>query len=217
MPNTIRVGILDDHPGIIDGYRYRLGHHPEIKLVGTGRSGEELDTLVALQPDVLILDINVPISATDPNPYPLLHILPTLLKANPGLNVLIISMYAERALIQAAVEAGASGYILKDDNTAIRELSAVLRMVANGGSYFSPLVRERLLSHTEHTLLTRRQLEALALCAAYPNETLAKLAARMGVRDSTMRNLLSTTYLRLGVRTRSAAVTKARQLGLIPS
>jgi DNA-binding NarL/FixJ family response regulator len=108
MPSkTIRVAILDDHPGIIDGYRYRLGRELDIEIVGTASYGEELEPLMDAQAvDVLLLDVQVPTSAENANPYPILHLLPRLLQRYPNLAVLVISMYAQRALIQAGLEPG---------------------------------------------------------------------------------------------------------------
>ena len=91
--------------------------------------------------------------------------------------------------------------------------------VANGGIFYSQRANEILMKggdEQEDYILSPRQLEALSLCASYPNESSAQLAGRMSISHSTIRNLLSGAYLKLGVQTRSAAVTKARQLGIIP-
>ena len=216
---TIRVTILDDHQGIIDGYLYRLSSAPGFEVVATISYGEELEpTLVAHPSDVLLLDINVPTSAENPNPYPILHSIPQLLQKYPTLNILVISMYTERSLIKAVMEAGASGYILKDDQATIRDLANVVASVANGGVYFSQKAHKLFLKNQridDNAPLTSRQLEALSLCAAYPDATTAQLAGKMTVSNSTVRNLLSSAYVRLGVHSRTAAIEKARKLGLI--
>jgi DNA-binding NarL/FixJ family response regulator len=119
-------------------------------------------------------------------------------------------------MIKAVVEAGASGYILKDDQETIRELGSVVRAVAGGGVHFSQGAYRHLKSPTpDGPALTQRQLEALSLCSAYPDVTTGELARRLGVAHSTLRNLLSGVYLRLEVHSRMAAVAKANQLGLI--
>jgi DNA-binding NarL/FixJ family response regulator len=115
------------------------------------------------------------------------------------------------------MEAGASGYILKDDNAIIQELGSVLRSIARGGVHLSKRVHQYLLTENpDDALLTARQLQALSLCAAYPDASTGELAVKLGVAHSTLRNLLSSAYLRLEVHNRSAAITKARQLGMIP-
>jgi two-component system nitrate/nitrite response regulator NarL len=216
---TIRVTILDDHQSIIDGYVYRLSNVPGFEIVATINYGEELEpALVAHPTDVLLLDISVPTSAENQNPYPILHSIPSLLEKYPNLNILVISMFAERKLIRAVMEAGASGYVLKDDRAMLQDLGNVVRSVANGGIYFSQKAHQLMLSQKttpSGERLSPRQLETLSLCAAYPDWTSADLAKKMSVANSTVRNLLSGAYLRLGVHTRTAAIAKARQLGLI--
>ena len=221
MPSkTIHIAILDDHPGIIDGYRYRLSEEPDMEIVGTAGCGEELEPLLAAHPaDVLLLDVQVPTSPENVNPYPILHLLPKLLQRHPEMNVLVISMHAQRALIQASMEAGANGYVLKDDQAAIRELAAVVRTVAGGGVYMSQMANQLLRKRPTDELnqsLSPRQIEALSLCAAYPDASTAELADKMSVAGSTLRNLLSGAYLKLEVRSRGAAVARARQMGLLP-
>lgn len=220
MSPKIRVSILDDHQSIVDGYLYRLSNAPQIEVVATMFYGEELEsTLLSKPTDVLILDVNVPTSPTNINPYPILHWIPQLLQTYPLLNVLVISMHAQRTIIKAVMEAGASGYILKDDQATLRTLPSVIITIAQGGIHLSRqahdlLLRNGLQEHPDH-VLTSRQQEVLSLLTAYPDLTSATVAQKLGVRHSTVRNLLSDAYLRLGVRNRSAAIVKARQLGLI--
>lgn len=220
MSPKIRVSILDDHQSIVDGYLYRLSNTPQIEVVATMFYGEELESTLPSKPtDVLILDVNVPTSPTNVNPYPILHWIPQLLQIYPSLNVLVISMHAQRTIIKAVMEAGASGYILKDDQATLRALPSVIISVAQGGIHLSRQAHDLLLrkgSQDDLDLpLTSRQQEVLSLLTAYPDLTSANIAQKLGVRHSTVRNLLSDAYLRLGVRNRSAAIAKARQLGLI--
>ena len=216
---VIRITILDDHQSIIDGYVYRLSNVPGFKIVATLNYGEQLESTLAERPtDVLLLDINVPTSAYNSNSYPILHSIPSLLEKYPNLNILVISMFAERGLIRAVMKAGANGYVLKDDRATLQDLGNAVRTVANGGIYFSQKAHQLMLNQKtipsgEH--LSPRQLEVLSLCAAYPDSTSADLAGKMSVANSTVRNLLSGAYLRLGVHSRSAAIARARQLGLI--
>jgi DNA-binding NarL/FixJ family response regulator len=218
MTEKTRVTILDDHQSIIDGYVFRLSANPQIEIAATINFGEELEPALAAHPtDVLLLDVNVPASADNPNQYPILHAIPKLLQTYAGLSILVISMYAERGLIRAVMEAGASGYILKDDQATARDLASVVLSVAGGGIYFSQKAHEIYSNHLskEAMLLSTRQLEALSLCGAYPNFTTAELAVRMSVSNSTVRNLLSAAYLKLKVNNRAAAIARAQQMGLI--
>ena len=216
--NLIRVAILEDHQSIIDGYLYRLGFFPDIDVVATATFAEQLDPVLDQQkPDVLILDVFVPTSPENINFYPILQDIPRWLQKFPKLSILVISMHQTRSLVRAVMEAGASGYILKDDNAMIQDLGSVIRSIARGGVQLSKRVYQYLLTESPgDMLLTPRQLQALSLCAAYPDASTGELAVKLGVAHSTLRNLLSSAYLRLEVRNRTAAITKARQLGLIP-
>ena len=219
MPaEKVRVAILDDHQSIIDGYLYRLSQTPEIEVVATMTYGEDLEPALSKHPaDVLLLDLSVRTSPENPNPFSVLHVIPKLLQKYSRLSVLIISMFSEPGLMRALIEAGASGYILKDDQAAFRELGNVVLSVAHGGIYFSKKAHSLYLQAEQQggELLTPRQLEVLSLCAAYPDASTSDLAGMMTISNSTVRNLLSSVYLRLGVHSRTAAVEKAREMGLV--
>src|SRR6185503_3079913 len=168
MPaEKVRVAILDDHQSIIDGYIYRLSSTSEIEVVATASFGEELEKVLDKHPaDVLLLDLSVRTSAENPNPFPILFLVPKLLQKYPDLSVLIISMFSEPGLMRSIIEAGASGYILKDDLSAFRELGNVVLSVAHGGIYFSKkahsLYRQAEASNGTH-VLTPRQKEVVSL------------------------------------------------------
>jgi two-component system nitrate/nitrite response regulator NarL len=219
MKDKIRVAILDDHQGIIDGYLYRLGSATDIEVVATILFGEDLEQKLAKQPvDVLVLDVQIPTSPTNPNPYPILYMIPRLLEIYPNLVVLVISMHTQRTLINAVMEAGASGYIVKDDQATIRELPSVIRTVAGGSIYMSQYAYQELKKSKTGALLqplSPRQLEALSMCATYPDASTDELSKMMNIANSTLRNLLSGAYLKLNVRSKAAAIARARQMGLI--
>ncbi len=217
MLSQIRVAILDDHQSIIDGFTYRLSMIPKIRIVGTATYGENLESLIADNDvNVLLLDVSVPNSPEDHNPYPVLHIIPTLLKKYPKLNILIISMFTQHSLIDALVNTGISGYIFKDDQVSIQKLDKIVEIIANGGIYYSQGACRDAREDPVDSLLTPRQLEALSLCASRPDGDTIALAGKLGITGSTLRNLLSGAYLRLGVRTRAAAIARAHQLGILP-
>jgi DNA-binding NarL/FixJ family response regulator len=220
MSKKIRVTILDDHQITVDGYYYRLGKHPDLEIVDTLRYGEELAPSLEKHPtDVLLLDFSIPTSPQNPNIYPTLTEVPKLLQVYPNLVVLMISMFAERSIIRAVMEAGASGYILKDDSDAIQDLPNIILSVADGAIYLSERAGQRYQKGAARndSNLTRRQLEVLLLCAAFPSSKTAELAQKMSVSNSTVRNLLSGAYLKLNAHTRAAAIQRARELGLLTS
>jgi DNA-binding NarL/FixJ family response regulator len=217
MPIHIRVAILDDHQSIIDGYCYRISSAPHIQVVATALFGEELEPMLDNhEVDVLLLDISVPNSPENNNPFPILYMIPRLLQRHPNLNILVISMYTQHALVETLVNAGISGYIFKDDQASVQQLAKIVEIVAGGGIYFSQGAYRDLRGQQAESILTPRQLEALSLCAAQPDGDTVVLANRLGITGSTLRNLLSGAYLRLGVRTRAAAIAKAQKLGIFP-
>jgi DNA-binding NarL/FixJ family response regulator len=217
--HPIQVVILEDHPMTMDGYLSHLSGAQDIIITGKLNYGEQLEPVLERYPaDVLLLDIQVPTSPTNPNPFPAWHVISRLLAQHQSLVILIVTMHDRPALIDAALDAGVSGYILKDDQTAYKELPAIIRTAASGGAYFSPLARQRWLERRKaanEPLLSPRQLEALSLCAAYPDESLYDLATRMQIAPSTLRNLLSRAYIKLEVSSRGAAVARARKLNLL--
>jgi DNA-binding NarL/FixJ family response regulator len=213
----IRIAILDDHQGIIDGYRYRLDNEPDMEVVADASYGENLETMLLEQViDLLILDVYVPTSPKNANPYPILYTIPRLLDRFPDLVVVVISVISRPALIRAVIEAGVSGYILKDDRTALSDLGGIIRTVMKDGVYLSRDAQQQFTDKYFHEIeLSKRQQEALSLCAAFPNMTTAQLARKLGIANSTFRNLLSQAYLRLEVSNRSGAIIQAQRLGLI--
>ena len=219
MPNTVHVAILDDHPGIVEGYLSRLRGTEDIEVVGTAAYGQDLEPLLARRPvDVLMIDVLVPTSPENRNPFPFPHALPRLHQTYPDLAILVISMFLERPLVRAVLQAGASGYLLKDDPAAFRDLAAHIRAVAAGEIRLSPQAEALARDRTRPGLdpaLTSRQAEVLSLCAASPDSTTAELAVQLGISPSTVRHLLSSAYLRLAVRSRAAAIARARELALI--
>ena len=148
IQNKIRVAILDDHQSIIDGYLLRLSPHPEIEIVDYRTFGVDLEFMLEENPiDVLLLDLHVPTAPGNKNPTSILEEIPSILEQYPDLTILVISMYNQSTLINAVMDAGASGYILKDDYTTIQDLGDVVVKVAAGEIY---------LSHQAHELLNRK-------------------------------------------------------------
>jgi len=215
----VRVGIFEAHQSIIDGYQYRLGMTPGVQVVGTARNGQDLTTLLTQMPiDVLIMDVGMPMAIDNPQPFPILHVIPELTEKYPELSILIISMITDRVLINVLLDSGARGYILKEENAIIEQLGSVVLSVASGSNYVSDRVFDLLSrgkSPKGSTPLTPRQLQALSLAAAHPEWSGVELARELGVAHSTTRNLLAGAYVRLGVNNLSAALAKAEKMGLL--
>jgi DNA-binding NarL/FixJ family response regulator len=217
---NVKVAIFEDHQSIIDGYLYRVAGEPKIQVVSIIYYGEDLEpTLAQNQVDVLLLDVQVPTSTINSNPYPVLHSVSSLMQIHPNLQILAISMHTQSVLIQSLIDAGVSGYIYKDDYASIRQLAKIIFIIASGGIYFSDTAYQQLrqgISGAAGPLLSPRQIESLSLCAAYPDASTTELAKHLDVASSTLRNLLSTAYFRMGVHTRAAAIAKVQAMGMIP-
>jgi len=195
MKRKILVAVLDDHLSIVDGYKFRLNQKGDISVVGTFNYGDDLPPFLSKNKvDVLILDISVPTSSRNSNPYPILFTIPRLLRQYPEMRILVISMHNQLSIIKAVLGAGVSGYIFKDDRATLSKLGEVIRTIAEGNYYFSRQVTAKT-SNTLHpeSILTSRQLEVLSLCASFPGATAPDLK----------------------VSNRTEAILKGRQLGLI--
>lgn len=217
MSQQIRVSILDDHQSIIDGYLFRLNPLPDINVVATASYAEELFSMLATHPtDVLILDARVRISPDNDNTYPILYNIPHLFETYPELAILVISAYAPRTFVRKVLQTGINGYILKDDQVLVQNLGEVIRSVVQGSVCFSKSVQDGLQkSYPQEIDLTPRQTEVFSLLIAQPDLTTKEVATRLNIAPSTIRNLLSDAYLRLGVRNRSAALIQVQEMGLV--
>lgn len=217
MQPSIRVAILESQQSTIDGYAFRLSRVPEISLVATFFTAAELNAAFdQLKIDILISGINVPVSAENRNPFPVLSLVDHVNNQMPNTRILIVSYINQRQLIDALLKKGVNGIVLKDDQQSIQMLGRIVEIITSGGVFFSKGLQQDLISRPDAFLLTERQYEALSLCAAYPDEDTYTLAKQMEISSSTLRNQLSSIYARLEVRTRAAAILKARLLGLIP-
>ncbi|MDH5606285.1 MAG: response regulator transcription factor [Anaerolineae bacterium] len=220
MSSKLKVAILDDHPLIIDGYISALSKDSRIEVAAQGSYGEELSCMLKnCKIDLLILDVNVPTGKDNPNPYPIMHIIPTLLDDCPDLTIIVISMFDQRSLIKALLDAGAYGFILKDDHESFNKLADILLDVHNGDIYLSQSIHKSFnekRNPNEKITIPRRQREILSICLSDPDIKTKEIANLLHIAHSTVRNQLSKIYVSLGVNSRFAAIQKARELGLLP-
>ena len=217
MPKKIRIGVLDDHIATARGYKSKLEKNPSLSVVWIANYYQEVDCyLNTYHTDLLLLDIEVSNSPDSPEPYPILHAIPSLLEKFPEIRIVVISMHNRPVLIKAVKNAGACGYILKDDVQSYEKLDEILIDIIHYDSiYFSPEARRVLTNPEEIPSLTPRQNEILSLIASNPTMKTKDMAEQLFVSPSTIRNHLSEIYLVLEVNSRSSAILKAQQLGLI--
>lgn len=165
--NRIKVLLADDHQIILDGLQSLLKNAAEIIVIAEANNGREaLHVLELLQPDVVLMDIDMPVMNG-------IEALKEISRRFPAVKVIILSMHSEKGMIKSLMDLGAQGYLLK--SCSQEELFTAIRKVARGKSFFSPdvtlsLLRpdsgERDIKDARNELLTDRESEILKLIAA---------------------------------------------------
>lgn len=209
----LRVVIADDHPLYRDGLATALDSMEGTAVVAAvGTGAEAVAAAEALQPDVVVMDLQLPdlhgIEATR-----------QITATSPHIAVLVLTMFDDDDSIFAAMRAGARGYLLKGaDHEALRR---AVRAVAEGESIFAPRIATRLLdffagrsegrAREAFPQLTTREVEVLELLAAgHPNPTIAR---RLLIAEKTARNHVSNIFVKLQVADRAEAIVRARRAG----
>lgn len=217
MQPQIRVAILESHQSTVDGYCYRLHSVPGVTVVSSYLYAMDLkNDYINNRTDILITGIDVPVSSVNRNPFPILNLIDQLKSCCPDTRILVISYINQSQLTSLLLKKGINGFILKEDQKAILKLGQIVEIIAGGDFFFSKELHKELYTQNHHSLLTDRQFEVLTLCAAYPDDDTFTLSKQLKISSSTLRNILSSIYIKLQVRTRAAAILKARQLGLLP-
>jgi DNA-binding NarL/FixJ family response regulator len=207
----IRVLLADDHPLVRAGLRTTLASEEDITVVGEATNGYETKRLCEeRQPDVVVLDLNMP------GPRPVETV--TYLREHwPGIRVLVLTAYDEDAYVKGLVGAGVDGYILKDD--APESVVQAVRALVQGGTWFSRSVVGKLVSqtstaqsHSSATILTEHEQQLLSLIAR--GWDTARIADELSLSEQTVRNYASRLYKKIGVRSRAEAIIWARERGL---
>lgn len=212
--SLVRLVILNNRQIEIDGIRYRLAGERDIRVVGAVRFGRQLLSMLAQEPvDLLLADKAAPAEPGDPATYDVFTHLPGLRKICPALKVAVIATQVGRVEARKARRRGGCGYLLRGDHETWVNLAQIVRLIASG-SYFPGGGYNDVWDATETGPggLTPRQLEILKLLATRPDMTTYAVALDLGVAHSTVRNLLSNAYLRLGVSTRAAAIAQLREI-----
>lgn len=207
-PHPIRLLIVDDHPVVRDGLRGMFTGDPEFEVVGEAGDGAEALVLAAtLAPDVVLMDLRMPgmdgVTA-----------IRRLARSGSAARVLVLTTYDTDADVLPAVEAGATGYLLKDAPRA--ELVRAVRAASRGESVLSPTVAGRLMGRLRAPVeepLSQRELEVLTLVARGSSNREA--AARLFISEATVKTHLLHVYAKLGVNDRAAAVAVAYDRGLL--
>jgi len=206
--NPIRVLIVDDHPVVRDGLRGMFSGEPGFEVAGEAADGGEAVALAqSLQPDVILMDLHMPnvdgVSA-----------IRQLAEQGSEARVLVLTTYDQDSYVLPAIEAGATGYLLKD--APREELLRAVRAVAQGETILSPSVAGRLVDQVrnpQQDALSQRELEILALVAA--GTTNREIARELFISEATVKTHLLHIYEKLEVPDRAAAVAEAFKRGLL--
>ena len=208
MSGRIRLLIADDHPVVRDGLSGMFAADPGFEVVGEAGDGAEAVRLAgAVKPDVILMDLRMPgmdgVTA-----------ITELTRRRISARVLVLTTYDTDSYVLPAIEAGATGYLLKDAPRA--ELLRAVRAAAAGQGVLAPSVATRLMSRVrtpEAELLSQREFEVLELVAA--GTTNREAAARLFISEATVKTHLLHIYAKLGVGDRAAAVAEAFNRGLL--
>ncbi|MCP2306731.1 response regulator transcription factor [Actinokineospora globicatena] len=201
----LRLVVVDDHPVVRDGLHGMLGTQSDFEVVGAAASGAEAIAVVAAtRPDVVLTDLRLP----DPSGGTLIRLLRERV---PSVAVLVLTTHDTDSDVLPAVEAGATGYLLKD--APREELFRAVRAAAKGDTVLSPSVAAVLLSRVRPRQTVRelsaRELEVLGMVAR--GNTNRETAAELYVSEATVKTHLLHIYAKLEVSDRASAVAAAYQ------
>ncbi len=211
MADPIRVVVVDDHPMFRLGMTAMLDSLDGVEVVGQADRTETALEVVGPGVDVVLMDLHL---GDDSG----VETTRELVRRNPALRVLVVTMLEDDDSVVAAVRAGARGYLLK--GATPDEVDRAVRAVANGEVILGPAVAARALAHLTGARvsaspfpdLTERELEVLDLVARGLDN--ASISRRLVLSPKTVRNHVSNVLTKLAVRDRSAAIVRARQAGL---
>jgi DNA-binding NarL/FixJ family response regulator len=215
---VIRVMIVEDDRETLARFEQSLERDPRLQVVATARSGgEAVARLGEIAPDVLLADLGLPdMHGTE--------VIREARRLHPACDIMVITLFGDERNVLASIEAGATGYILKDC-TDEQLVDRVLELRA-GGAPMTPVIARMVLQRMrvgvaaetpggggEHGPLTAREIEVLSLLAR--GYVYAEIADRLGISLNTVASHIKNSYRKLAVHTGAAAVTRAAELGLL--
>lgn len=209
-PGRIRVLVADDHPLAHMGMRHFVEAYPELELVGEAGNGmDAVELCERTRPDVVLMDMLMPgvdgVAATR-----------QIKERHPSIRVIVLTSYHDGTMVEQAMRAGASGYLLK--TATPHELMQAIRQTIGGRSVLAPEVAETLLGLMSQrdqlgTDLTDRELEVLRLLAL--GRSNQQIADQLKIARSTVKFHIGSLFAKLGVASRSEAIALAYQQKLV--
>ncbi len=226
--STVSIVLIDDHKIFREGVKKVIETEPIFRVVGEGSNGEEAVQIVReMQPDVILMDINMPmmngVEATE-----------TILEQNPEAKIIVLSIHDEEAYVYQTLQSGASGYLLKEMD--VDSLIEAIDVVSKGGSYVHSKVTGKLIDefrrmkrereaeldnqitytveyHIPYHLLTKRECEVLQLMAeGRSNRTIGEI---LYISEKTVKNHVSNILHKMKVQDRTQAVVEAIKNGWV--
>ncbi len=208
MRENVRLLIADDHPVVRAGLRDMLSDEPGLEVVGEASDGAEaLASVEKLDPDVVLMDLRMP--GVDG-----VEAITSITAGHPGTRILVLTTYDSDADILRAIEAGATGYLMKD--TPREELYESILATARGEPVLAPTVTSRLMKkmrEPESEKLSDRETEVLASVARGLSNR--EIARSLHLSEATVKTHLIHVFNKLGVADRTAAVTVALERGVL--
>jgi len=204
---VIRIVVADDHPIVRGGIVALLQSVDDIDVVGEAATGTEAVELArTLVPDLVLMDLRMPGLTGD-------EATAHILREQPGIRIIILTTYETDDAILSAIEAGASGYLLKA--APQDEIVAGIRSVARGEVAIAPAIAALLVQRLKQPAVTLspRETEVLTLVAA--GHSNPSIAASLFLSEATIKTHLVHAFEKLGVSDRTRAVTRAMELGLL--
>lgn len=204
----IKILMADDHPVVRAGIRGMLETQDEFQVIAEAENGREaFEQIAKFNPDVVLMDLRMPEMDG-------VEAIGKIKEKYPNINILVLTTYDTDADIVRAVEAGATGYLLKD--APREELFRAVRGTAKGETVLAPVVAARLMGKVrDHgdQALSAREIDVLMLVARGASNQ--DVAEKLHVSTATVKSHLIQIYQKLGVSDRTAAVTTAIERGII--
>ncbi|NTU80029.1 MAG: response regulator transcription factor [Chloroflexales bacterium] len=206
----IGVVLVDDHAMTRIGLAFMLKTFPDITLLGEAATGAEaLEVCATTAPNVVLMDMHLPDQEGS-------AVTAALLRRQPGVKVVVLSSFDDRALVERALQAGAISYVLK--HASAIELAQAIRRAHDGKATLSPEAAQVLVERMHQIaapqlVFTERERAVLQLLAQ--GQSNAQIAAQLHVSAATVKGHVGAILGKLGVATRSEAIAKAWSEGLV--